>query len=149
MLWIILFIISIAIMIKIMIKGCGRSYSCEDLFILSIIGAVAFGITSLFIVPDGLTAPRQLATEKAQILALESEVDRIKNAYYKEDQQLGLANIKQSKELSKYIEKIAILKAHYNSKLTAFQYDRHHFSMWLIYRGAFISSAVDTFKPME
>ena len=147
MIWLIAFVFFLLVFFWAMIF-CGDSCG-ETIGGLSVLGMMFFGIVSLVVAVDGVTMDRDLIKQKAKIEALEAEVARIKNAYYQEDQKLGLANFKQSKELSEYLKEIARLKADYNSKLAAAQYDRHHLKMKIWGKGMFISSVVDSLKPLK
>ena len=92
--------------------------------------------------------------EQKQIQVLESKVEDVREAYYKETSSLNpsplingsLTNAQQSTILSEYIKKIAELKADYASSVLKLQYYRSRLLYKLFWIGWFIPKEINNLK---
>jgi len=95
----------------------GEDFCIESLLAITVLIS---GILLIYCY-GGYSKYPDLLAKKSEILTLEKNVEKIRNALYKERSVLGLENIKQSTNLSKYLELIAIKKAEYNKQLTYYK----------------------------
>lgn len=93
----------------------------ESLAIFCLFLFLIFGFVNILIILDGLYTLPSLIEKRETVLALKSEIETIRMAYYntKSGALIGgsLDNLQQSKILSEYISNYARAKANYNSEL--------------------------------
>lgn len=94
----------------------------SDYCLLWIIPVIILLIVCLGFTSDAINTYKDLVTDKTKAEAYISELESVRNAYYKESISGTLVggsldNLKQSTNLSEYIIKCASLKAEYNSNL--------------------------------
>lgn len=101
----------------------------------------------------GLTVYPNMVAQRAGCLALQSEIETIRQAHYSEvksGQFVGGAmdNFEQSKALSTYISEYAKEKARYNSDLARYKlYQRDEIYRWLWY-GFLIPKKIQELRPL-
>jgi len=114
--------------------------------------AICILILSLTIF-HGVKVYPELISLKSKAEVIYSEVDTIKNAYYKNEQKSSLIagsldNYKQSTNLSQYIKQYAELKAEYNSSLKYYQTIKKMWTYKLFGHAIFISNRIYDLKEL-
>ena len=154
MIYIIFFVIALASMICISLKGYRyRSSFMDALGVLSIIASMFFALLGTGMIIDGITDYPWLLSQKEYITSIKSEIETIKAARY--DVANGslvggsLDNIKQSSNLSEYISNYAKEKARYNAYLKKAQFAEGSTIYKIFSSGAFISKNVRSLTRIE
>lgn len=144
MIWIPLSIVGLVLAVRLYDKSSGCS------ILLAIIPTVLLLATSVI----GLNTYPYLASQREEVLSLQSEIEAIKNAYYKEANNGALVggsldNMQQSTNLSQYIKSYANRKADFNKNLTAAQVRMSMLTLWWVGEAMYIDKRVLEIEPIE
>jgi hypothetical protein len=123
MFWIVIFIISIAILVLgiFLLEGGADAIGTVLATFGGIIALISF-ILAVCLIADGLTDYPHLIGQKQKIETLSKFKAEIKNAYYQGNSGTliggDVANVQQSSKVTEYLNDIALETAAYNSALT-------------------------------
>jgi len=148
MIWIILFLISVVFFLSCVSKG-DNSNGVVGLFF-----SLIFGSINLVILIAGIRVYPDLKGRLMEIKTLQSKVNDIRSAYYKEAEisknaiiSGDIANFRQSTNLSEFLKTLAEKEARYNETLTRVKIEKEFFIYRFLGRGLFISKKIYELKP--
>lgn len=142
MIWLILGVVSLVLIFLLLEKTDGGSL----LFMLLVMPPIILVIAGVITYPD-------LLKSQSEVLALKSEIETVRNAYYNEGNTPtlvggSLTNLQQSTALAEYIKNYSEKKAEYNGNLKAYQFIKSSRVYFWFGNAPFISKEVLELKPM-
>lgn len=128
----------------------------EPFTFFGIIGILGFGFLSIACILSGIGTYPSLVGERVEIMSIKSEIETVRNAYYKEANisnnvliNGSLDNMKQSKELSNYIRDYSYKKGKYNKSLITVK-TRMSVTLYIIFGNrVFLDKRILELKPIE